>query len=182
LLNDNISYNKRFNDLKKYNYKIYAINNEDEKLNISEQIKLSKIKAIQIENENIYLYLFIMNSKLQEISDYDLLFDNIYPDNKNENELIPPNHISKIYFYYFRINSELQKKYFYIESEKRKELYTILSDFLTYAGKNVNIIVGPKGVGKTSTLIRFSFTKELRIFYFNLESFQINSEEIKKKN
>ena len=56
-----------------------------------------------------------------------------------------------------------------------------MSDFLTYAGKNVNIIVGPKGVGKTSTLIKFSFSKELRIFYFNLESFQINSEEIKKK-
>ena len=117
LLNDNLSYNKRINDLNKYHYKIYSINNKDEKLNISEQIKLSKIKTIEIENENIYTYLFVMKSKLQEISDNDLLFDNIYPENTNENELISPNHNSKIYFYYFRIDSELQKKYIYIERE-----------------------------------------------------------------
>ena len=57
-----------------------------------------------------------------------------------------------------------------------------MSDFLTYTSKNVNIIVGPKGVGKSSTLIKFSFSKELRIFYFNLESYQINFDvEMKRK-
>ena len=75
----------------------------------------------------------------------------------------------------------MQKKYLYIESENRNELYTILSRFLIYPSKKVIIIVGPKGVGKSSSLIKFSFRKEFRIFYFNLESFQINYEENKKK-
>ena len=52
---------------------------------------------------------------------------------------------------------------------------------MIFSSKNITIIVGPKGIGKTASLIKFSFQKEFRIFYFNLESFQINSEEIKKK-
>ena len=99
-----------------------------------------------------------MKSKLPKIEDKDILLDNIYPieDNeKEEKELIPPKNIFKIFFYYFTINSELQNKYFYIESKNIKELYNILESFLTAPSKNVIIIVGPKGVGKSASLIKF---------------------------
>ena len=64
---------------------------------------------------------------------------------KEKNILISPNDISTIFFYYFRINSELEKKYVYIESDKRKELYSILTDFMIGLSlKNIIIIFGQK--------------------------------------
>ena len=183
MINDHLTLEKKLNYFKQFNYKIYSISNNNKELNVLDELNLTKINnsPLTIENESIYSYLFIINSKLPEITDNDLLFENIYKDNEEERDLISPINISKIYFYYFRINSELQKKYLYIESENRNELYTILSRFLTYPSKKVIIIVGPKGVGKSSSLIKFSFRKEFRIFYFNLETFQINYEENKKK-
>ena len=55
-----------------------------------------------------------------------------------------------------------------------------MSNFLKFSSKNVIIIVGPKGIGKTTSLIKFSFQQYFRIFYFNLELFQINSDNRKK--
>ena len=183
LINDHLTLEKKINYFNQFNFKIYTISNNNNELNVLDELNLANINnsPLTIGNESIYSYLFIINSKLPEISDNDLLFENIYKKNEQERDLISPINISKIYFYYFRINSHLQKKYLYIESENRKKLYDILSKFLTYPFKKVIIIVGPKGVGKSSSLIKFSFRKELRIFYFNLESFQINYEENKKK-
>ena len=192
IINDNFYFSKIYKDLNKFNYNIYFLNKDNTKLDVSNELNLynKTNKEITIKNETFNSYFLIMKSKLPKIEDKDILLENIYPiedneeeeeEEKEENESIPPKNISKIFFYYFRINSELQNKYSYIESKNRKELYKILEDFLTAPSKNVIIIVGPKGVGKSASLIKFSFCREFRIFYFNLETYQIYSDEIKKK-
>ena len=184
LINDNLSMDNEIKNLKGFRYKIYSLTTLNNKLNISNQIEFPKLydKTIKIENEDIYFYLLLINNKIPEIKDSDMLFENIYKLNQEENNgLIAPSNISNLFFYYFRISDDLQKKYNYIENDKRKKLYLILAQFLKNLTKNLIIIVGPKGIGKTTSLIKFSFQKEFRIFYFNLESFEINFEEIKKK-
>ena len=126
----------------------------------------------------------ICNSRIPKIEDVDLEFDNIYPERKN-NEYIPPEEISKFFFYYFTIDVESQKSYRFIMTEQRKKLEEILIHFL-YSGlinNNVIKISAPKGSGKTASLLFFSFIKYLRIFYFNLERFNTvtNDREEKKQ-
>ena len=186
IINDNLYLSKIYKDLNKFNYNNYFLNKDNIKLDVSNELSLynKTNKEITIKNETFDSYLLIMKSKLPKIEDKDILLENIYPvedNDKEEKESIPPKNISKIFFYYFRINSELQNKYSYIESKNRKELYKILESFLISPSKNVIIIVGPKGVGKSASLIKFSFCREFRIFYFNLETYQIYSDEIKKK-
>ena len=182
LINDNFSLEDKKEKFKKFKYKIYSLD-ETDYLNISDHLELPKLydKSISFENENIYPYLLVKDNPTQKINDSDLLLENIYKVNEEKNGLISPADISSIYFYYFNISTELQKKYNYIESENRKKLNYILSQFLNFSSKNIAIIAGPKGIGKTSTLIKFSFQKEFRNFYFNLETFQIGSEDNKKK-
>ena len=183
LINDNLSMSNKIRNLKGFRYKIYSLEAENNELNISDQIPIQKLhdKTIEIEDEIIYPYLLIINNKIPEIKEEDIVFEKIYKSNEEKNGLISPANISDIFFYYFRISEKLQKKYNYIESENRKTLYLVLSKFLKNFTKNLLIIVGPKGIGKTTSLIKFSFQKEFRIFYFNLESFQTNFEDIKKK-
>ena len=183
LINDNLSLFGKMEKIKKFKYKIYSVDNKTNKLNITNQLELPTLydKSIKFENENIYPYLLVTNNQIQEIKDSDLLFENIYKTNEEKNGLISPADISSIFFYYFNISKEFQNTYNYIETENRKKLYYILSQFLNFSSKKITIIVGPKGIGKSTTLIKFSFQKEFRIFYFNLETFQINSEDIKKK-
>ena len=181
LITDNFYYKRKLNDLKNYYYKIYSTKNKDNKLKLSNNFEFQKNfdKSIKIENENIYPYFLVMNSKIPELNEEDLLYKNIYKSLQEENGLILPDDISKIFFYYFRISTELQKKYVYIESNHRKIFYSILAAFLEYSSNNILIIVGPKGIGKTTSLIKFSFNKAYRLFYFNLESFQFNYGERK---
>ena len=182
LINDDESFYMKTNELNNFNYKIYSIN-EDNKIIVSNQLDLQRKnhKSIEIEKENIYPYLFVINSQIPEITTNDLLYKNIYKNLDAKNGIISPKDISPIFFYYFRISPELQNKYVYIESENRKKLDFILSEFMFMSLKNRIIIFGPKGIGKTTSLIEFSFNKMHRIFYFNLESFNINSEERKIK-
>ena len=181
LITDNLSYKKKLRDLKNFNYKVYSTNNKDNELNLSNIIELEKDfdKSIEIESENVYPYFLIMNSKIPELKEEDLLYENIYKSLEEKNDLILPADISKIFFYYFRISAELQNNYVFIESDSRKKFYSVLTRFLEYSLKNILIIVGPKGIGKTTSLIKFSFTKVYRLFYFNLESFQFNDGERK---
>ena len=183
LINDNLFMSSKIENLKRFKYKIYSLNTKYNQLKVSNLIQYPKPndKTIKIEDETIYPYLLIMNNKIPEIKEEDILFEKIYKSNEEINGLISPSNISDIFFYYFRISEELQKKYNYIESKNRKQLYLILSKFLKNLSKNLIIILGPKGIGKTTSLIKFSFQKEFRIFYFNLESFQINFEDDKKK-
>lgn len=180
LINDNLYLKSKIEYLNKYEYQIYSIESEENELNISNKIKLPQFydKSIEIENEIIYPYLILINSQIPKITNFDLLINNIYKSNEEKNGLISPKDISKIFFYYFRINNDLQKCYKYIESDTRKKLYDILSNFL-YSSVQITIIVGPKGIGKSTTLIKFSFQKRYRVFYFNLESYYINPKQIK---
>ena len=184
LVNDNEFFESRMNDLNKYDFKIYySVNTDSNELAISNGFEFEEKynKSIEIENENIYPYLLVINSQIPEITKEDLLYKNIYKTLDEKNGLISPNDISSIFFYYFRISSELQKKYVYIQSANRKELYSILSQFIIRSFKNIIIILGPKGIGKTTSLIEFSFNEIFRIFYFNLESFDQNSGDLKIK-
>ena len=181
LITDNLSYKKKLRDLKNFYYKVYSTNNKDNELNLSNILELEKDydKSIGIETENVYPYFLIMNSKIPELKEEDLLYENIYKSLEEKNDLILPADISKIFFYYFRISAELQNNYVFIESNNRKKFYSVLANFLEYSLKNILIIVGPKGIGKTTSLITFSFKKVYRLFYFNLESFQFNDGERK---
>ena len=182
LINDNVSFKMKTNEINKFYYKIYSIN-EDNKITVSNDLEFQQEynKPFVIEKENVYPYLFVMNSQIPEITTNDLLYENIYKNLDVNNGLISPKDISPIFFYYFRISTELQNKYVYIESENRKKLYSILTEFMLRSIKNIIIIIGPKGIGKTTSLIEFSFNKMFRIFYFNLESFYINSGDRKIK-
>ena len=59
----------------------------------------------------------------------------------------------------------------------------ILEKFLYCSNKKILIIAGPKGIGKTASLIYFSFLPTYRTFYFNLEVFNnnLNDNNIKIK-
>ena len=182
LINDDKSLEIETKELNNFYYKIYSIN-EDNEIIVSNKLDLHKEynKSFKIEKENIYPYLFVMNSQIPEITTNDLLYENIYKNLDLENDLISPKDISSIFFYYFRISSEMQNKYVFIDSDNRKKLYSILSEFILRSIKNIIVILGPKGIGKTTSLIEFSFNKMFRIFYFNLESFNINSGDRKIK-
>ena len=162
LITDNLYYKRRQNDLKNYYYKAYS-KNKDNELKLSDKIEFLKDydKSIEIENENIYLYFLVINSQIPELNEEDLLYKNIYKSLQEENGLILPDNISKIFFYYFRISKELQKKYFYIESNLRKKFYSILVEFIEFSFNNILIIVGQKGIGKTTSLIKFSLIKHI---------------------
>ena len=182
LINDNVSFGIKTNELNNFYYNIYSID-EDNEIIVSKdfQFQQEHNKPFEIEKENVYPYLFVMNSQIPEITTNDLLYENIYKNLDAKNDLISPKDISPIFFYYFRISKELQNKYVYIESNNRKKLNTILSQFMLTSMKNIIIILGPKGIGKTTSLIEFSFNKNFRIFYFNLESLYINSGDRKIK-
>ena len=177
LINDNECLNSKNYFLDKYNYNIYTLDNEDKLIasNNKNIFENDNIKTINFQNINIKPFLIIMKSKIPEILDSDLIIENIYPKKQlEEEEKIYGNDISKIFFYYFNIRYDLQKKYEYILSNNRKELNRILERFLFKVTKNIIIIAGPKGIGKTASLIYFSFIPEFRVFYFNLEVFNNN--------
>ena len=183
LINDSLYFENKVEELNKFSYQIYTIENDNNKLRFSKKFNIlnSSIKSITFEKENIYPYFLIMNSQIPEITETDLLYKNIYNSLEVENGLISPKNISKLFFYYFRIKKQLQNNYFYIESDNRIKLYDILSSYFCYPSNNIIIIVGPKGIGKTTSIITFSFQPLFRIFYFNLEAFKINHKDIKKK-
>ena len=117
LINDDKSLEIETKELNNFYYKIYSINEVNEII-VSNKLDLHKEynKSFKIEKENIYPYLFVMNSQIPEITTNDLLYENIYKNLDLENDLISPKDISSIFFYYFRISKELQNKYVYIKS------------------------------------------------------------------
>ena len=173
LINDDITFMKKYEKLKKYDFNIYSLN-EHLGIVFSKDINVNdETKSFKIQNENIKLYLCIIKSILPIIEDNDLELNNIYPKKEiaEDGNIYPVENISKIFFYYFNINLELQKKYKYIESEKRTKLFRILTNFFNRNIKKILILCGGKGIGKTTSLIRFSFKSSYNIFYFNLETF-----------
>ena len=107
-INDNLYYWDKFNQLNKFNYKVFSLNKDNTKLNVSDILSLpnNTVKDIKIQNENFIAYLLVMKSKFPEIKDDDILFENIYPNKQEEKtDLISPNNISKIFF--VRIGQEL---------------------------------------------------------------------------
>ena len=170
LINDTQTFSNKYNSLIKFNYKLYSLNNNSGVIYKKDIDEIDIIKTFQIQNEIIRPYLFIMKSKIPEIKN----LENIYPEdikNENNNDKIYPKNISKYFFYYFNINTDLQDKYIYINSLNRKKLFKILSSFLSGNINKVMIICGSKGIGKTVSLIKFSFIKYYNIFYFNLETY-----------
>ena len=172
LINDSIFFKTKYEELCKYDIRVYSLDYEsrviyDKTINLD-----NSIKPIDINNENIIPYLVIMKSKIPLIETFDLKLENIFPKEEVDiNGKIYPKNISKIFFYYFNISSELQEKFEYINSKNRENLFGILNDFLANENQLVIIICGSKGIGKTTSLIKFSFMSCYNIFYFNLEIF-----------
>ena len=75
MINDNKFFKIKADDLKKFNFKIYFINKDNEII-VSNEMELHKKyhESIEIEKENIYPYLFVMNSQITEITNDDLLY------------------------------------------------------------------------------------------------------------
>ena len=173
LINDDITFTKKYENLKKYDFKSYSLNDTLGIISSKDINGNEEITSFKIQNENFKLYLCILKSIIPNIEDNDLELKNIYPKEEMDSDgnIYPVKNISKIFFYYFNINLELQNKYKYIESINREKLFKILSNFFSRNIKNILIIFGSKGIGKTTSLIRFAFKKTYNIFYFNLEAF-----------
>ena len=172
LINDNKTFFKKYSCLNEYDFEIYYLNEYSEIICRKKIDIKDLVRPIKIENEMIRPYLVIMKSKIPIIEDSDLELKNIYPEKEeNKDGKIYPDNISKIYFYYFNIKPELQNKYIYIKSNNRISLFKILCSFISDISQKIIIICGAKGIGKTTSLIKFSFINYYNIFYFNLEIF-----------
>jgi len=175
---------EHFKEMKKYEYKIYAINKEENKIQrINSYIDI--INYSLFSNNDFQVFLIRYQSKIPQLTNRDILYKNIYSKNiVNENQyLINPKEITKNYFYYIKINTEFQENYKFIYNDKRKKIIEKLSNFIEgFSHKNVMIFSAPKGAGKTSSLIFLSSIYYLRIFYLNLDSFKNNEIECKLKD
>ena len=76
-------------------------------------------KLINESNEfNIRQFFLIMKSFVPKLEEKDLLYENIYPTNPNNSNLIQPEFITKFYFYYFTMNEEIKKNIIILELKK----------------------------------------------------------------
>ena len=177
VISDNKALEKEYNILNQYKYKMLSLNNESEIIRISNVFEMQNlIKSINIENEHFIPYLTVLECQIPKIQDSDLELENIYKkvNDKEKESILVPNEISSIFFYYFNIGKDLQKNYKFINSYNRKNLFNIIHSFIfTYqSNNNILILLGPKGIGKTTSLVNISFSYPYNIFYFNLELFQ----------
>ena len=179
---NNINNNININNIKS-NINENNIINNDINNNINNNIIINN-KLINESNEfNIRQFFLIMKSFVPKLEEEDLLYENIYPTNPNNSNLIQPEFITKFYFYYFTMNEELKKKYNYIRTEERINFENSLNDFiLNNHTQNIRFYGGLKGIGKTTSLIYFSFQKNNRVFYINLEAYNKNKDENKLKD
>ena len=156
---------------------------ENDNIIIKEDNIEDKLNEKENEKKDLIIspFLIVINSLIPAMNDDDLKISNIYHDINYELKIIPPNDISKKYFYYFTIDKNSQEKYGFILTDERKKFIEFLENFIELGfEKNIRFIGGPKGVGKTSTLIFFSFIKEIRVFYANLEALKKNKNDSKK--
>jgi len=176
IISDSKAFEKEYKVLNQYDYEMLSLNNESKIINIKKFFEdQNLIKSIDIENENFLPYIVSLKSLIPKIKESDLLYDNIYIKEieSDDKDLLAPNEISTIFFYYFNIESNLQNTYKFINSNNRKKLLLIIYEFLnTFQNNNILIIMGPKGIGKTTSLINISFNSIYNIFYFNIEIFK----------
>ena len=204
LITEKITLINKINDLSKYDCDLYYIfkkglktinavkgietietdnlNLSQKKIELKSKDKTSKDKDEEF-NFKINPFLIVIKSILPKIEKKDLLYDNIYHKINTDAYLIKPDNISIKFFYYFIINKDLQSKYVFILTEARKKFISFLNNIISGTKyKKIIIIGGPKGIGKTSSLIYFSFINENRVFYINLEALSRNNNELKEKD
>ena len=193
---------EKYNDIDQYEYDLYYISNgqlksretfreferiEIDNLLLFEEDLKDKSKTEGNKNDENILeikpILLVLKSKLQDLNEDDIKFDNIYHELDGNTDIISPNKISKKYFYYFTINKQLQDKYKFFITDKRKKFFKLLDKFIKFGFKTkIMMIGGPKGIGKSSSIIYYSFQKSKRIFYINLEASNKNKNNLKKKD
>jgi len=185
---------KKIIDLRNYNFEVFFFQNnilikKDSKFNLcnitTSTFEFNNKTEISSEKKSIDIreMLLIMKSQIPTLDENDLKYENIYPDKKENSNLISPKDITKFYFYYFIIPKDLADIYKYIHTEEREKFEKSLEKFICQAGyNNIRFLGGNKGIGKTTSLIHFSFEKTKRIFYINLEAYQRGQKENKLKD
>ena len=152
--------NNIFADSSKYDLSIYSIA-EDELIS-------SKDNNTFFEDNNEYL--FILNNKIKfdiKKMDSTSVFSPYNFKSKTEDPLI----INKRIFYYFDIPEKFQENYVYVKSIQRNKLIDFLSSFVQLALNGQYLFFsGPKGIGKTTSLLYFSGLNYYSLFYFNFQS------------
>lgn len=145
-----------FNEIKKYEFNRYELN-EKNMIDLDENIP----------NDNSEEILYILNNKVNQQL-YDLekinIFENYNKKLKKEKALS----LNKAYFYYFNIPPFLQNDYKYIKTTKRNDFIEFLKSFKISLDNSI-YITGPKGMGKTASLIYFCGENYNYIYYVNFK-------------
>ena len=197
LITETNTYLDNIGNLSEYDFNLYYIINKELKvLKYYDGLEIMKIDNIIIPEEKIGIlnkekenflkinpFLLVIKSLIPKINEEDLKYENIYHEIDCNSKDIKPINITKKYFYYFTVDKDSQNKYVFILTDERKKFIDFLRNFITFeVNKNIIIIGGPKGVGKSSSLIFFSFLKNIRVFYANLEALNRNNNELKEKD
>ena len=158
----NSQLNQINSDIADYDSTIYSLEEED----------LTSLREISAQSNE---FLIVLNNKINlEINEENPknLFDPYNFGNKIEDPLV----INKGFFYYFDIPIKFQDNYVYIKTKKREKFIEFLSNFIEndLFGQYL-ILTGPKGIGKSTTLLYLSGLNYYNIFYFNFQATQKQS-------
>ena len=169
IFNNNLSVDICYSDLqsdkvcinnRNFDFETYAILNND--------INNENIESYDIEMLDAKEILYIINNKINfdlNMVNKENLFTKYEKGSKKEN----PFSINLGYFYYINTQPIYQKNYFFIKTKKRMIIIDNLINFIVSSRSNTYYITGPRGIGKTATLIYFSSLQLFHIFYVNLK-------------
>ena len=155
-------------------------NNENyEKFALSKDGKRVITKKVNSLESKEILYIF------NDVNDFNLESLEKKPlfvmDNSLSQTKIEPISINRGFFYYFSIPPLFRKKYSFIKTKKREKFLEKLGDFISWPEVNTFYLTGPRGIGKSVTLIYFSSLNIFHIFYINLELILEQKVEISRK-
>ena len=149
--------------------------------NITNQQVGLMVNNVKVENKNLLFnlganntFLFLEKYFCKKIPEEELTYEKVFNDINENAQEISPNILTQKFFDYFTIEKNLRDNYAYYNTKERKIFVKFLNDFM---GRLDNIIgiSGPKGIGKSATLIYWSCLRRHRVLYINLNIFNLFS-------
>ena len=165
LKEDNIEVIKDLKNLDSY------INSEEEKYL---QLEEDNEKKFIISKNNYYIITFGNFGK--KIDEKNLKEEYVFNTFDYEKEEIDPINLSYKFFNYFPIDEDLQINFKYYNTEERKEFNSYIDKFDDGFIK-ILYLSGPKGIGKSASLLYRASKSSDNIFYLNLIVFHNNDVE-----